>query len=310
MHINQLIKKSVKQKTLLTDIFGYSLIKFGFADKYLAGQVTMYKSYTWLKRKYEKELENYHKTIGKNDLEKKEAKKIVWICWFQGMENAPQIVKDCYDSVCYWLNDWEIIVITEQNMNEYVRFPDYIIDKWKKGIITNTHLSDLLRIELLIQYGGLWLDSTTYMTNKIPNYILNSDFFVYRNGWMDMEMINMGSWLIYCQYTNNNLLKETQFLLYKYWEKNDFMKNYFIMHMFFRMVTDINKDEWNKVPMVNHIDSHLLMNELTNEYDEQKVDTILKLTSIHKLTYKFKLETGITAVKLSDLFKSRGIMDD
>lgn len=38
MKIKQLIKKSISQKTLFTDVFGYSLTKTGFADKYLAGQ--------------------------------------------------------------------------------------------------------------------------------------------------------------------------------------------------------------------------------------------------------------------------------
>ena len=51
MKIKQLIKKSISQKTLFTDVFGYSLTKTGFADKYLAGQLTMYKSYSWLKNK-------------------------------------------------------------------------------------------------------------------------------------------------------------------------------------------------------------------------------------------------------------------
>lgn len=50
MRIKELILKSIKSKTLLTDIFGYGLIVTKFADKYLAGQVTMYKSYSWLKK--------------------------------------------------------------------------------------------------------------------------------------------------------------------------------------------------------------------------------------------------------------------
>ena len=36
MKIKQLIKKSISQKTLFTDVFGYSLTKTGFADKYLS----------------------------------------------------------------------------------------------------------------------------------------------------------------------------------------------------------------------------------------------------------------------------------
>lgn len=54
MRIKELILKSIKSKTLLTDIFGYGLIVTKFSDKYLAGQVTMYKSYSWLKKDFGK----------------------------------------------------------------------------------------------------------------------------------------------------------------------------------------------------------------------------------------------------------------
>lgn len=219
MKIKQLIKKSISQKTLFTDVFGYSLTKTGFADKYLAGQLTMYKSYSWLKKHFENDLKQIKAELPKEQ-NCEAAEKQVWICWLQGMENAPQIVQDCYASVCYWMKDWKITVITADNMNEYVQFPDYIVRKWKEGVISNTHLSDLLRLELLIRYGGLWIDSTTYMTGTIPAYIDDSNFFVYRNGWMDMEMINMGSWLIFSKYTNNIILLETQSLLSGYFRQN------------------------------------------------------------------------------------------
>lgn len=304
MKIKHLIKKSISQRTLFTDFFGYSLIKLGFADKYLAGQLTMYKSYSWIKKRFEKDLKEIEMVTRKEQGGKK-AEKRVWICWFQGMENAPQIVKDCYESVCYWMKDWKITVITAENMEKFVQFPDYITRKWKDGIISNTHLSDLLRLELLVRYGGLWLDSTTYLTDYLPKYINDSDFFVYRNGWMDMEMINMGSWLMYSKYTNNKILFETQYLLYKYWEKNNYIKNYFLMHIFFRMVTDENFEMWEHVPVINHIDSHLLMRELSKQYDESRYLQIIKLTSVHKLTYKVETLNGTTASKLGELFKNR-----
>lgn len=303
MKIKQLIKKSIEQKTLFTDVFGYSLTKTGFADKYLAGQLTMYKSYSWLNKKFENDLKQIVFELPKEqsfDL----AEKQVWICWLQGIENAPQIVKDCYESVCYWMKDWKIIVITADNMNEYVQFPDYIIDKWKRGIISNTHLSDLLRLELLIRHGGLWIDSTTYMTGYLPDYIVDSNLFVYRNGWMDMEMINMGSWLMFSKYTNNRILLETQQLLYRYWKKYNYIKNYFLLHIFFRMVTDINPKLWEQVPVINHIDSHLLMQELSKHYNEKRCKQIMQLTPIHKLTYKFKTMSGTTADKLGVLYKN------
>lgn len=143
-----------------------------------------------------------------------------------------------------------------------------------------------MRLELLIRHGGLWLDATTYLTGPLPNYIEDNNFFVYRNGWMDMEMINMGSWLMYSKKSNNYLLTETRKLLYKYWKKYNYLKNYFLLHMFFRMVTDENPEEWEKVPMISQIDAHLLERELNKKYNDHRLNEIKKLTSIHKLTYK------------------------
>lgn len=50
MNMKQLIKKSISQRTLFTDAFGYLLMKLGVSDKYLTGQLTMYHSYNWLKK--------------------------------------------------------------------------------------------------------------------------------------------------------------------------------------------------------------------------------------------------------------------
>lgn len=248
-----------------------------------------------VKKRFRKEVQT------KEELELNEmpAKKdYVWFCWLQGIDSAPKLVQDCYNSIRYWLKDKEIIVITKENYKQYVEFPDYIIEKWEKGIISNTHFSDLLRLELLIRHGGLWLDATTYLTGPLPNYIEDNNFFVYRNGWMDMEMINMGSWLMYSKKSNNYLLTETRKLLYKYWKKYNYLKNYFLLHMFFRMVTDENPEEWEKVPMISQIDSHYMMRELNRKYNEERCIEIMKITSVHKLTYKF--ETGNIENKIVD----------
>lgn len=299
----RLIYKSIKSRTLFTDFFGYGLVKSGFADKYLAGQITMYKAYRWLEKKFRFELENKKSIKDQNCIQSEMEEDYVWICWLQGIENAPKVVKDCYESVCYWLKDKKIIVVTEENFNQYTNFPEFIVEKWKKGLISNTHFSDILRLELLVRHGGLWLDATTFLTGSLPEYVTRNDFFVYRNGWMDMEMINMASWLIYSKYTNNVILLETRDLLYKYWKKYDYLKNYFLLHMFFRMVTNKYQREWKNVLYYNQIDSHFLMNELGRDYDINRVDEIKQLTTIHKLTYKFKtVSKNSTADNLADIY--------
>ena len=146
-----------------------------------------------------------------------------WICWFQGMENAPEIVRRCYESVKVNLSDNEIIVITLDNISEYVEFPPHIMDKWEKGQITHTHMTDLLRLELLTRYGGLWLDATVLCTSgNIPDYYMNSDLFFYQclKPGRDGHSHITSSWLIGAK-SNNRVLMAVKYLCYKYWENHD-----------------------------------------------------------------------------------------
>ena len=86
----------------------------------------------------------------------------VWVCWWQGIDNAPAIVKKCVESIQKNVHNHKVTIITEDNYKNYVEFPDWIEEKKKKGIISRTHYSDLLRLELLAKYGGIWLDSTFF----------------------------------------------------------------------------------------------------------------------------------------------------
>lgn len=124
-----------------------------------------------LKRLYNVVIESKHKMLYYKLLKKKYLKKCtqerpwedkekvfnsnkVWFMWLQGLDNAPPIIKSCYQSLKTNLPDKEIILIEENNLNDYVHLPDYIEEKYKKGIISRTHFSDLVRLELLINGGG------------------------------------------------------------------------------------------------------------------------------------------------------------
>lgn len=91
----------------------------------------------------------------------------VWIYWGQGVENAPDIVRLCVRSVMdNFTNDGRrVILLNDDNISDYVTFPDYIMEKYRKGIITRALFSDLLRLELLITHGGTWVDSTVFCSH-------------------------------------------------------------------------------------------------------------------------------------------------
>lgn len=213
----------------------------------------------------------------------------VWICWLQGIENAPTLVQKCVQSIQENMLDKEIILITKQNLSQYVQFPDYIWAKWEKGIISPAHFSDLLRLELLINYGGLWLDATVFCTsNNIPDFYFDSDLFFYQSlkPGRDGKSIYPSNWLIGAK-TNNKILHACRHMLHKYWESNDFVVDYFIFHHFLSIIMDYYREDSLKVVPRDNSAPHMLLLRLFEPYDQQMWEYIKQQTPFHKLTYKF-----------------------
>lgn len=56
------------------------------------------------------------------------------MCWWQGLDNAPEIVKACVDSVRRNAGNREVIIITDKNVREYVSFPSVFGDDITKEV--------------------------------------------------------------------------------------------------------------------------------------------------------------------------------
>lgn len=217
--------------------------------------------------------------------------KKVWICWLQGFEAAPKIVKECISSVQRHINDRPIVIVTENNYRNYVTFPAAIQNKIDKGIISRTHMSDLLRLELLTRYGGTWIDATVYITGKCPNYMLDSDLFFFQNlkpGGSRHPTI-MSNWFISAN-SGNHVLKLTLEMLYKYWKEHNTLIDYFIFHDFMQIALEAYPDEWNDVIPFSSATPHILIHKLFDTYDENVWNAVMEQTPVHKLTYKFSDE--------------------
>lgn len=293
----KLLKRYVKSGALFTAVM--ELLILGKKKKALEilRLATDYKTNKKLVRKYGKVLrlfdEKYESTLSHVQSNK------VWVCWFQGMDEAPNLVKICYESLKENLKDKEVILITSDNLTEYVTFPDYILEKWEKGIITHTHMTDLLRLELLIRYGGTWIDSTVLCTRKsedIPEYFFNSDLFFYQTlkPGRDGQTAVLSSWFISAS-TNNKILMATRYLCYEYWKKQNDMIDYFLLHHFFQMALEYYEEDWHRVVPVNNSSPHILLLRLFDQCDEKLFDYIKEQTPFHKLSYKFTDEQKNTA---------------
>lgn len=216
----------------------------------------------------------------------------IWVCWFQGLDAAPEVVRLCVASLEKNLPDREIRLITAENYGEYVRFPAFIEEKHRAGIIGQAHFADLLRLELLIRYGGTWIDSTVLCTSpEVPSYLLDSELFVYQilKPGLDGHATCMSNWFISAG-PENPILRLTLALLYDYWRGHDKLVDYFIFHHFFQIAAEAYPELWRRVVPCSSETPHMLLLRLFEPFNQQVYDGILAQTCFHKLTYKFSPE--------------------
>lgn len=215
----------------------------------------------------------------------------IWVSWLQGEEQAPALVKKCIASIRKYAGEREVIVITDKNMAQYVNFPEYILRKKAKGRISNTHFSDLLRIFLLAQYGGIWIDSTVYLTAPIPDYILNAPLFCYKAP-LAVGKIKASSWFIAAE-RHQEIIMSTKRLLEEYWKRKNYLQHYYLFHLLFAVAIDSSKQltrQWQAVPNFNSANPHVLQSELDMPYSSTRWEQIKSFSPIHKLTYKLNSE--------------------
>lgn len=241
-----------------------------------------------LRKKYKKFIAEFKESQNTELIRQKGDK--VWICWLQGMESAPEMVKKCYLSLKENIKGKEIIVLTEENYRHYIQFPDYIQEKIDNGIITKTHMSDLMRLELLLKYGGTWIDATVYCSgNDYPEYLFDSELFMFQTlkPGLDGECARISSWFM-TSATNHPILLLTRALLYEYWKKHNYLKDYFLLHDFMEIAIENYPEEWNKVVPFSNSIPHILLLRLFEPYDESIWKSVKEMTRFHKLSYKFE----------------------
>jgi len=130
-----------------------------------------------------------------------EIPKKVWLYW----DGHSDLVNICIKNINYYLPDFEINILNEDNLITYL--PD-ILDK--KEDLPLANYTDLIRLELLYKYGGIWIDASILLTENL-DWLFNlkkehntdligfySDF-----GTIDYNYPILETWFLACSKENN-----------------------------------------------------------------------------------------------------------
>lgn len=189
----------------------------------------------------------------------------VFTLWLQGENQAPPIVQACFRSMRRNIK-LPLVVLDENTIFDWITLPDHIIDKWKRGLITRTHFSDICRIELLYEHGGIWADATDFFTAPIPSWILEQDVFMFMAG-NNIKLGGTHAFIQSCFIRGKKadpLLAMWRELVFEYWKEEDSLIDYFTLHFLFRLLVEKNpiaSDLFSKMPKVNQDPTHVLFPE-------------------------------------------------
>ena len=148
-----------------------------------------------------------------------EIPKIIWILWLQGFDAAPDLVKQCLLSWQRHHRGWKIVPLDEKNLKDHVCLDDII--RHNRQTISKQALANIIRINLLAKFGGVWVDATCYCCQPLDEWIGNhlvSGFFAFEKPGRDRIISN---WFLasgknchltdaFCEATNS------------YWSQNRF----------------------------------------------------------------------------------------
>lgn len=290
------IKYKLQDHMLLGSIYDNIMMKtkyrgekLSFLYNVMVAQKHRMLYYKRLRKKY------YDRCTAKREWESTEKKQNadnVWVCWLQGMDAAPELVKRCYESLKKNFSDKTIVLLDESNIFEYISMPEDIIQKWKAGIIGPAHFTDLVRLELLIKYGGYWIDATVLCTDSaLLRQIETEPLFMFSFYYFGFnpEIMELNNWLIYSS-TNNNILCLLREFMYTYWRENNRAVHYFILHIFQTMALEFYEEEYRQMPIVSQADAHVLATYIFDGFSQKKYDILCSQTGIHKLSTRFDAE--------------------
>lgn len=223
----------------------------------------------------------------------------IWLFWWQGIDNMPSIVRGCYNRIV--ANNRNVILLTKDNFTRYVTIPNKIYEKVTHGELSYTHFSDILRLSLLAEKGGMWVDVTCFNPYEIPvaakqmvfcsphdnikqrHLKDNYSYFCDSGGWR--------SWNLGTSMKHNFIFMFCSDLIQALTINEKYLPNYFMVDLVlcyaYRKIPGV-KEIIDRMPDINTrcADLFLLYFNKNRIYDENEYQKLIEKTWLFKLTYK------------------------
>lgn len=213
----------------------------------------------------------------------------IWVCWWQGEDNMPEVVRACYSSIKQHACNHPVVMITIENKDKYLHLPDFIWKKYDDGKISPTHLSDVARMFLLKEYGGIWIDITNFVTQDVDSFVdVETLGYWSCKHITSYNNVSRGLWTSYFLASGKDALIPSYIYdsLVKWWKENDSIVDYLLMDYVFYI-------GYCNVPSIKTLVDALPLNvigtfrkAIGKKYDDLEWEYYYRQAGFQKLSYK------------------------
>ena len=237
---------------------------------------------------------------------------VIWTMWWQGEENAPEIVKMCVNSMRKHSNGHKVIVLDGDNYKNYVKFPEVIEQRFAEGkadtmdlrkiTLDQTKISDIVRTYLIYNYGGIWVDATIFFSADIDDELFKAKWVTL--GQDDEWYIGRGRWSTFFMggVAGLGFSKLNYDMHIEYWKNKNYYVNYLMTdHMFdlackerdsLEKLVDGNLCKYRKCLTVSR--------RRTEKVDEKEAAAFFENQIFHKLSWRWWGREKGTRIEAND----------
>ncbi len=143
--------------------------------------------------------------------------KAIWAYWNQGEDRAPFLVRRCLASWRIHNPDWTLTVLDDESVDRIIDVTAYRT----RSDIGLQAFSDIMRVALLSQNGGIWVDATLYCVRPLDEWLpahIDDDFFAFASKRRDRLMT---TWFLYGT-GNSAILNAWKQTMGDYWDSHRF----------------------------------------------------------------------------------------
>lgn len=218
----------------------------------------------------------------------RQSKEYIFSIWLQGEEQAPQIVKSCWDSIRRHCAE-ELVILDADSISQWIDLPATILEKWRSGKMKACHFSDICRLELLWKYGGYWMDATDYVCHPIPELIDSQPFFLYMGDKEEYSPFVQNCFIR--AFAHHPVIGAWKEMLLLYWERHSRAFDYFLPHRLLRHVVLDNStiaELFAQMPHICHKCTHTIRwgGCWEKPFDKETYERLAAEGAFQKLEYK------------------------